>query len=387
MKRIVIYGAGNFGQMIYENMKDNCNLEMTAFIDNFVKDGQREIPVWSIKNLKMQMQNIDEIWIAVMNEGVLEEIVLSLYDAGVENIGIIQSDSYDNLVSGGTLNEEDILYLDIRQKAFMGRLEFHVCDICNLNCRGCSHFAPIFTGGFVLPENFRKQIEKAAEKFYISCLRLMGGEPFLHKELGEIIIIARDVLPNTRLELVTNGLLLMGITGEIWDIIKENRATLCISLYKPTFQIKDKLRDYLKNKGVSYKFVLGTDQKNKEGIIEEFGKCLTNKRNHNAAVAGKYCMGSICRYLRDGKISRCSRPLLSPYINEYYGENFILEDADYISLEDDSLSSWDMVRKLHEVTPFCGYCIEREAETFLWEAGVKPRLSDNIIMEDEKICR
>ncbi len=383
MKKIAIYGAGDFGQMIYENLKGSHEVKVIAFIDNYVKDGERKLPVWSMADLKARIQNIDVIWTAVINEGVLEEIVLSLYEAGVKNVGIPRPDSYDKLKSGGDINDEDILYLDLLQKAFMGRLEFHVCDVCNLNCKGCSHFAPIFTGGFVLPQNFKKQIERAAEKFHISCLRLMGGEPFLHKQLGEIVKIAGDLLPDTRLEIVTNGLLLMGITGEIWDIIKENRATLCISFYKPTFQIKDKLKDYLEDKGVAYKFVLGTDQKNKEGVIEEFGKCLTNKRTHNASISGKYCMGEICRYLRDGKISRCSRPLLSPYINEYYGENFILEDADYISLEDDSLSSWDMVRKLHEVTPFCGYCIEGKAETFPWEAGVKPALNDNLVIEDE----
>ena len=383
MKKIAIYGAGDFGQMIYENLKGSHEVKVIAFIDNYVKDGERKLPVWSMADLKARIQNIDVIWTAVINEGVLEEIVLSLYEAGVKNVGIPRPDSYDKLKSGGDINDEDILYLDLLQKAFMGRLEFHVCDVCNLNCKGCSHFAPIFTGGFVLPQNFKKQIERAAEKFHISCLRLMGGEPFLHKQLGEIVKIAGDLLPDTRLEIVTNGLLLMGITGEIWDIIKENRATLCISFYKPTFQIKDKLKDYLEDKGVAYKFVLGTDQKNKEGVIEEFGKCLTNKRTHNASISGKYCMGEICRYLRDGKISRCSRPLLSPYINEYYGENFILEDVDYISLEDDSLSSWDMVRKLHEVTPFCGYCIEGKAETFPWEAGVKPALNDNLVIEDE----
>ena len=383
MKKIAIYGAGDFGQMIYENLKGSHEVKVIAFIDNYVKDGERKLPVWSMADLKARIQNIDVIWTAVINEGVLEEIVLSLYEAGVKNVGIPRPDSYDKLKSGGDINDEDILYLDLLQKAFMGRLEFHVCDVCNPNCKGCSHFAPIFTGGFVLPQNFKKQIERAAEKFHISCLRLMGGEPFLHKQLGEIVKIAGDLLPDTRLEIVTNGLLLMGITGEIWDIIKENRATLCISFYKPTFQIKDKLKDYLEDKGVAYKFVLGTDQKNKEGVIEEFGKCLTNKRTHNASISGKYCMGEICRYLRDGKISRCSRPLLSPYINEYYGENFILEDADYISLEDDSLSSWDMVRKLHEVTPFCGYCIEGKAETFPWEAGVKPALNDNLVIEDE----
>ncbi len=383
MKKIAIYGAGDFGQMIYENLKGSHEVKVIAFIDNYVKDGERKLPVWSMADLKARIQNIDVIWTAVINEGVLEEIVLSLYEAGVKNVGIPRPDSYDKLKSGGDINDEDILYLDLLQKAFMGRLEFHVCDVCNLNCKGCSHFAPIFTGGFVLPQNFRKQIERAAEKFHISCLRLMGGEPFLHKQLGEFVKIARNLLPDTRLEIVTNGLLLMGIKGKIWDVIKENKATLCISLYPPVFRIKDKLKDYLEGKEVSYRFVRGLEQKNQEGIIEEFHKGFTNKRTHNATVSGKNCMGSICRYLRDGKISRCALPLLSPYINMYYGEKYILEDVDYISLEDNSLSPWDMVRRLHEATPFCGYCVEGRTQRFSWQAGAEPALSDNIVIEDE----
>ena len=61
-------------------------------------------------------------------------------------------------------------------------LELHVTDHCNLNCKGCSHYAPIADGFYISLEELEEyyNIIKSRGLIFFSTLRLMGGEPLLH---------------------------------------------------------------------------------------------------------------------------------------------------------------------------------------------------------------
>ncbi|MCH5249290.1 MAG: radical SAM protein [Lachnospiraceae bacterium] len=387
-KRIGIFGAGNFGQYVYDVMKHHSNKEIICFLDNNAGNILREIPVWSVSELKVHMLEIDQIWLAVKNFYQMGDIVLQLHDIGVKEIWIIKPDLWNKRMLEQSIFEIEnryMYYLDISKKAVITKLEFDVCNVCNLNCRGCGHFAPIFKGEYVRVEDFQKQMDLLSRRFAnVFRFRLMGGEPFLHKEFDKFIKIAREKLPYTHLEIVTNGLLLKNVPDYIWQAIIENEAVLNISLYPPTFRIKDEIVAMLGEKGIEYSFGSGLEQYNEDGIIEEFHKCFTENKTHNPIIAFRHCMFKSCHYLRDGKISKCSYPLLSYSINDYYQKKYIVEEADYVDLEDTKILPWDMVRRLRAATPFCAYCIEDAPVRFSWQTGGDYRFEDYIIEEGEE---
>lgn len=154
-KKIGIFGAGNFGQYVYELFKSDEKI--VCFIDNDAVNKSKQIPVWSVEELRLHLHEISQIWLSITN----------YYEMG-------EADS--------EIKEKYIYHLDISEKAVISKLEFHVCDACNLNCRGCSHFAPVFAGGFVQSDDFERQMELLSQKFVnIFRFRLMGGNLFYTK--------------------------------------------------------------------------------------------------------------------------------------------------------------------------------------------------------------
>lgn len=386
-KRIGIFGAGNFGQYVYELFKSDEKI--VCFIDNDAANKSKQIPVWSVEELRLHLHEISQIWLSITNYYEMGDIVLQLHDIGVKEIWIVKPQLWDKREMGeadSEIKKKYIYHLDISEKAVISKLEFHVCDACNLNCRGCSHFAPVFAGGFVQSDDFERQMELLSQKFVnIFRFRLMGGEPFLHKELDKLIKISRKALPYTHLEIVTNGLMLRKVPDNIWRSVRENEAILNISLYPPTFKIKDELVEMLDKKGVEYSFGSALEQYNENGIIEEFHKCFTEHRSHNPITAARYCMSKKCHYLREGKISKCALPLLSYALNDYYHKNYVVEEGDYVDLNDIKISPWDMVHRLHSATPFCAYCIEEFPHRFSWKTGGNYNFEDYIVEEEEKV--
>ena len=86
-------------------------------------------------------------------------------------------------------------------------LETHITEACNLKCRGCSHFSVFAKPKHKDLDEFRREFERLAEIEEIPIIRLMGGEPLLNPDFMEYLRIARDCFPNSKIELVTNGIL------------------------------------------------------------------------------------------------------------------------------------------------------------------------------------
>lgn len=74
-------------------------------------------------------------------------------------------------------------------------LDVHVTDHCNLNCKGCTHFAPLVEQEvFKDPDQVGKDLRELAKKFVIKKIHLLGGEPLLHPRVNEFVKNAREAL-------------------------------------------------------------------------------------------------------------------------------------------------------------------------------------------------
>lgn len=376
-----IFGAGNFGKQLKIEM-DEKGYFVPFFVDNNVTN--KDVSTISPLELKWRMsrREVDAVIIAVKDYYALGDIVFFLHEMGItKNIFVLRPEMYCTKRVEDFSLIEHIYPLDLSKKAIITKLEFHVCDHCNLNCKGCSHFAPIYDESFANIVSFEQDVYQLSRIFdNILRFRLMGGEPFLNKELPLFINAVRKFFPNSRIEIVTNGLVLEKVDESIWKAIREAKAILNISLYPPTHKILDSLIAFLDNKTIEYEVGSGLIQNNDSGIIEEFHKNLTMKNNHSQWIAASKCMGGRCHYLRNGKISKCAIPLLAEDINKYFGTNFIATQDDYVDIYDD-VSPWEMARKLYYATPFCKYCSDMGTERFGWECsnGKKQEISDYVV--------
>ncbi len=377
---IAIWGGGRFGQKM-KTIFESDGYSVVTFVDRESKVALRN--VINSKDITDNFVANTVFYVCIRDYYALGDVVFEMHEKGVEGAWIVNPDIYDEneIESISDLKKSGrIYYLDFSNKAVISKLEFHVIDRCNLNCRGCSHFAPEFKNGYVDINDFEKQMFLVSNSFSnVFRFRLMGGEPFLHDQLGEFALIARKYLPHTHLEIVTNGLMYKYVSAENWDLIKRADAVLNISLYPPTFECKHLIEEYLNKIGIKFSFGSGLEQYNDNGIIEEFHKCLTHNATHDAKKAIKRCVGSYCYYLRDGIISKCSLPQLIGVVNEKYGEKYVVDKKDCIELKtvDDP---WSIVERLRKPMLFCRYCTDSGVlERFKWTNKGEKVISDYIM--------
>lgn len=381
---IIIWGGGRFGHKM-KPIFESDGYRVTAFIDRESQMGLNN--VINPKELTDDLVEHTVFYVCIRDYYTLGDVIFEMHEKGVKGAWIVSPDIYDEceMISISELKRSGrIYYLDFSDKAVISKLEFHVIDRCNLNCRGCSHFAPEFEDGYVDINDFEKQMALVSKCFSnVFRFRLMGGEPFLHDQIGRFALIARQYLPHTHLEIVTNGLMYKHVSADNWGLIKSADAVLNISLYPPTFECRHLIEDYLDKIGINYSFGSGLEQYNDNGIIEEFHKCLTNNATHDAEKAIKCCVGSYCYYLRDGIISKCSLPQLIGVVNKKYEEKYVVDRKDCIVLKDTD-DPWSVVKRLRMPMLFCRYCTDSgKLERFKWTNKGANVISDYVMEANE----
>ena len=265
-----------------------------------------------------------------------------------------------------------IYWLDV-DKAYISYLNTNLIDGCNLNCKGCTHFAAFFKQDEVYPlESFRRDVRKLSQICDVVSFRLLGGEPLLLNNLGEYVKISRQFFPKSNLGIVTNGLLLPETSQKILDNLRENNFVVYVSLYPPTLKVLDKIKHLLEKNKVAYDFI---------GPIQTFGVFLTLHGGNNPEKSRKCCMSNdSCRFLRDGKIYKCPPDALSYRLTEKFGIKGFPK-ATGVDLYASNFSS--MLERLDGNIEMCHWCSERPARKITWEPTNNPKLEDWLADPDE----
>ena len=113
------------------------------------------------------------------------------------------------------------------------KVDIHLTDHCNLNCKGCTHFSPLAEKFFLDIDDFERDLTRLSElsKGDVGEMFLLGGEPLLHPEIVDFFPIARNLFPNTKLVVITNGILLPQQDERFWKACKRYNIQLWVSDY------------------------------------------------------------------------------------------------------------------------------------------------------------
>jgi len=236
------------------------------------------------------------------------------------------------------------------ENKFLTYLEFHIADTCNLNCRGCSHYASLARKehypNIKFFANDLQMLHLRIEDILI--IRILGGEPLLNRDIEEYIKVTRKFYPQSELWIVTNGLLLMKMPDSFYETLLEERCKIGISFYPA---LTDKIQEicvFLKNRNISC-YV--------SPMIKEFILSRTiNPRDDKVEDIFLNCASATCNNLYEGKIAACYLPFVTKYFNSYFKQNFP-EDGQ-IDLYDSKLTTAELKQKLMMPFENCRYCLD-----------------------------
>jgi cyclic pyranopterin phosphate synthase len=108
---------------------------------------------------------------------------------------------------------------DLGAKIHNPTCEINVAEHCNLACRACSHASPVLPRALVDPAVLEHDLSLLAEHYHAHTVRLLGGEPLLHPDLGTIIEVARRSRIGEVIRVVTNGVLLPRMPRSFWEAV------------------------------------------------------------------------------------------------------------------------------------------------------------------------
>ena len=360
MEHIYIYGAGNYGTKLLRiiDIYYSKNISVDAFIDR-----EKEGEINGVKITKLDFVSTDVIIvIALKHINIAMNVYRDLSRKGYSCLWFF----LDEKDVKGDFFKDQCINCQLWDRGVLPQVEMHIMDACNLNCRGCSHFSPIFPMNF---PDFQSKINDVkalkskighVEKFFI-----LGGEPFLNPEIGDYSLEISKILPDSQLWIVSNGLLIPKVDECILEKIKQSKASISISEYKPTHLIIESIEERLSDFEIKYEI----------RRLESRSKFNLPLSISNRTSKEKLCISDGCVTIWNGMISRCPTLMYIEYFNEVF-RTTLPSDGRYslYDTNDNEINGWELVDKMKERVPLCDHCVSNEIE---WETcGRHPLLSD-----------
>ena len=145
----------------------------------------------------------------------------------------------EQLQQSGVLVEQE----KIQKKSIMTLCKPHriktawieVTTFCNLKCIHCYEEASSMNSAKMTSEDFRYAID-ALSDYGVGTVILIGGEPFCHPDIKEMLLYASQKIPKAAV--FTNGTL---INEEWCRFLVENRITVGISVYSYSPDMHDRV--------------------------------------------------------------------------------------------------------------------------------------------------
>jgi organic radical activating enzyme len=283
--------------------------------------------------------------------------------------------------------------------------EINLVDHCNLNCQCCDHFSQVAKPRFLSLESFERDIKRLAQLTgaiiaeedaaadesasvlnggviikrggRIGDICLLGGEPLLHPEAAKFFGIARAYFPHTRIEIITNGLLLPKQQGEFWEECKKQDIIIEVTEYPIDFDYVN-LQKTVKQKGIRWHSFhdSGAKEKTSSHFVLNFDGGAIKHDFINCRQFNR------CTVLRDGKIYAC--PLLGNIgiFNEAFGVEVPVGEADCVDIHKAG-SYYEIAEYLSNRVPFCGYCDRSKIKELDWKTSSRT-VEEYVDIEDER---
>lgn len=343
-KEVYIYGAGNQGWALMNLINDNYYdmIHILGFID---KNKQGYLKNYKIFQIDECIED-KPIVISIANFEVALDVAIKLRKEGFDKVywynirnkrKVFKDFFYEQCVSCDEWNVATLFHV-----------EMHAMDACNLNCRGCTHYAPIFNNEKPNTKCRLSDIDSLSRKVKsIVNFYILGGEPFLNDELAKYIEKVKEVYPKAAVTVVTNGLLIPRCSAEILSYISENNIYVSISEYEPTHRIIDNIIEVLEKYNIIYT-IRKYDSKQKFNLPLSMHK--TDK---------SYCISKGCINIWNGKIACCPTLMYISELNFKFGLTF---PEDGISRLEDIKSDIQLKNDLQKNVPLCAYCSKNEID-------------------------
>ena len=107
-------------------------------------------------------------------------------------------------------------------------IEFHITNICNLNCDNCNRLNNYHFSGHQLWKDYAEIYKQWSEKINFENIYIIGGEPTLNPSLIDWLNGLRNLWPESNIQLLTNGTRFPLIWDKLYPILLKNNISVSV---------------------------------------------------------------------------------------------------------------------------------------------------------------
>lgn len=322
-REVICFGSGKFFERAYQELS-SMDVSITACLDNECTKWNTEvhnIPVYGMDFLRNFQKK--DIVILITNKYYYREIEEQLRLFWGDDIVIFKWPMIDVSIWTETYVKEKMFYepckenyekimeqddvdakmvkIKTKKLLVLPRIPVMLTERCSLQCEQCNNLMPYYC----TPKDYDyldvlKWIRTVAESVdeWISC-ELVGGEPFLYRNLEKILAYVLNCKKILHIEITTNGTIVPN--EKILTMLVNPKLTINISNYGNIAK-NDRLIKALDKKNVNYTInkdlkwikVGGVERREREAelVISQYRNCYSAK---------------MCKTILNGKLHVCSR--------------------------------------------------------------------------------
>lgn len=306
---IIVYGAGIFGEYTKKAL-DTVGIAMTFFCDRKKCGGKYlGITVISPDELVSRHSNAS-VLVAVGIE--FTEVFEWLSNNGIKNIFTVRNLIFDTAFDLSTMSiqardkEYYKMIYDWGVKSYSNRegvripnLDLVITQKCSLRCRDCSNLMPYFKN----PINYDlEEIRRYLQNLFsvvdeILDLRIIGGEPFMNKDIGLFIEEAIRLEKVDNVTIYTNATILPD--KDLIETLKNKKVRLEITDYGSLASNYNKFVEIIQKESIRHNIVELTEWHDLGGLYDR----NINEKQRAAVYSQCYCRNLYT--FMEGKVFRC----------------------------------------------------------------------------------
>jgi hypothetical protein len=380
----IIFGSGFYGKLAYLALSQK-GIEISCFVDeNPDQHGKKlyDKNIISLDELKKKSKNVN---IFICSGYVFNVIVSRLIKLSFKNIfnciALFKDKSFkkDNLSFYGvneyldqkTINRKIAIYVAGCQREETDKLNIKYVDImiteaCSMKCKDCSNLMQYYSN----PKNSELNLLLNSVDKIMTCVdnlfefRVLGGEPFMNKEIGRIVKHLKKYQSVSQIVIYTNGTIIP--SKENLEELKDDKILLDITNYGVLSRNHDRLIETLIREKIPF---LTTIPKWTDSGRINFKK----KTIKELEFMFKNCCTNDYLTLLNGKLYRC------PFSANAMNLNAIpIKNNEYINLENENNNQIlkEKIRKLYYDLKYltaCNFCNGRDFTTPRIDAAIQTK--------------
>jgi MoaA/NifB/PqqE/SkfB family radical SAM enzyme len=178
----------------------------------------------------------------------------------------------------------------------------------------------------------------------------VGGEPLLHPDIVSFMKTAREIFPKSRVQIITNGLLLIKMKADFWDACKKYNITMTPTKY-PGIDW-ERIEKRAEEHGYKFSYFGFTNTSTKAS--RKFVLDLTGGQDAKKAFEN-CCLANCSIGLHNGRLATCSFVFNMRHFNNYFNQSVPVTDADSIDIYK-AKNIREILDFLASPIPLCRYC-------------------------------